>query len=175
MITTARAFLVGAGTTFIIGSVAFGGGLMFAKRLMEPAPVAPRQSAASQLPPARVVLPTLVEAAAQPAPVVTAQQSVPAPAPEPASGSESQPIQTVQTKEVEPAPEKDQAIERAEHRRAEAESREHRKRTAERKAKRDAARIAKLQERQKRQGDEPRVMAFDGDDVQPRMNNFFGN
>jgi hypothetical protein len=76
---------------------------------------------------------------------------------------------------VEPAPEKDRAVERAEHRRAEAESREHRKRTAERKAKREAARIAKLQEGQKRQADEPRVMAFDGDDVQPRMSNFFGN
>jgi hypothetical protein len=78
----------------------------------------------------------------------------------------------IQAKEVEPAPEKD----RADHRRAEAESREHRKLIAQRKAQREAARIAKLQQRQQQQPDEPRIMAFDGDDVRPRTNSgFFGN
>ena len=175
MTSATRAFFVGVGTTLLIAGVAFGGGLMFGKNMMEPTPPAPTQLAARQLPPARVVLPTLTEAAAQPAPAAPAQQEA-AFAPPPQRIAAPQPEPAAQSiKEVEATPERDKAAERAERRKADAEEREQHRRVADRKAKREAARIAKLQQRQPRQ--EPSIMAFGGDDgEQPRTNGgFFGN
>ena len=176
MASTTRAFLMGVGATLLIAGVALGGGLMFAKNMMDPTHSAPGRSAASQLPPARVVLPTLAEAAAQPTPAAPARREpVSAPAPTPAATVQPESAgQPTQVKEVQATPERDKAAERAERRKAEAEEREHRKRVADRKAKRDAARIARLQQRQHRE--EPSIMAFGGDNEQPRTNGgLFGN
>jgi type IV secretory pathway VirB10-like protein len=170
MTSSTRAFFVGVGTTFVILSVGFGGGLMLAKKVMEPTPPAPSRSLADRLPPARVILPTSAEAAAPPE--LPAAASAPETAPQVLQTQTVQP-QPIPTKEVQQAPEKDRQAERAERRKAEAEERERRKRTAERKARREAARMAQQQQQSQQR---PGIMAFGGDNEQPSFGSgLFGN
>ncbi|UPK02233.1 hypothetical protein [Bradyrhizobium sp. 170] len=161
MASNARAFFTGVGTTFVILAVGFGGGLMLAKTAMEP--TAPSRPVVDGLPPARVILPASAEAAMPPQP----------PAETAATSEPSLPITPV--KEVQPVPEKQKQAERAERRKAEAEQRAGRKKYAERKARREAARMAKQEQQQHRQ--QPGIVAFGGDDDNYRAGggSFFGN
>jgi len=163
--SSTRAFFVGVGTTFIILGAGFGGGLMLAKNVMEPAPSAPFISPAGRLPPARVILPASAEPAMPPAPSVAA--------PAPKSGPQVVQPQIIQTKEIQQPSEKDRQAERAERRKAETGERERRRRTAERKAKGEAARLARQQQQPQAQ---PGIMAFGGDNEQPSFGSgLFGN
>src|SRR4051795_13731532 len=110
MATNARIFFAGIGTTFIIIAAGFGGGLMFAKTMMNDAP-SQNRAASHQLEPVRVILPTTAEAAPAPQPVAAVE---PAPAPEIKSP--------------------EQQVEKVDTRKADAEERVYRKRVAERKA-----------------------------------------
>ena len=167
MTSSTRAFFIGVVSTFVILGAGFGGGLLMARNVMEPASPLPNRSA-DRLPPARVILPASAEAAV---PTQAATANVPAPEPQAVHPSTSPNI--VPGSAIQQAPKKDKAAERAERRKAEAEERDRRKRTAERKARREASRLAKAHEPQQRQ---PGIMAFGGDDEQPRMSGgFFGN
>jgi hypothetical protein len=152
MASSARIFFAGVGTTFVILSVGFGGGLLIAKSaLKEPAGYQARATAEPPSP-VRVILPASAEAAQPPQPPqqVAAVQAAPEPA-----------------KEVQP----EKRAEMVDAKKAETELRERRKRYAERKAKREAARARQQLEARERV-DAP-VMAFRGDDT-PRLG-LFGN
>ena len=108
MASVTRAFIIGAGTTFAILTAGFGGGLMFAKNIMQPIPPAQARSAADRLPPVRVILPTSAEAAKPP--------QVPALGPQPAGPSSTadarQPVTElappiVPTKDAQQTPERE--------------------------------------------------------------------
>jgi hypothetical protein len=159
-------FLTGAVTTVLLLGVGFGGGLMPAKKAVQPVPQN-HLTAADRLPPARVILPYSAQAASTP----TVEAAVPLPAP---SQSEARP-QVVPAKAVEgqsQASEKDKRVDRLDQRKAEAAERERRR--LERKAMREAAR-AKQQEEQARRVRRPGMLAFSPDDEQPRSRGFFGN
>ncbi|MCK1516103.1 hypothetical protein IVB22_26885 [Bradyrhizobium sp. 190] len=158
MASNARIFFAGAGTTFVILAIGFGGGLMLAKTAMEPS--ASSRPIADQLPPVRVILPASAEAAMPPQPPVE-----PAAAPEP-----SPPVMAA--KDAQQDFEKEKQIERAERRKAEAEERARRKKYAERKARQEAARLVNRQQEQ-----QPGILAFGGGGDQSRggAGLFFGN
>jgi len=65
MASNLRIFFAGVGTTFILLGVGFGGGLMMAKSALEE-PTGDRSHASSELPPVRVILPSITEAAPPP-------------------------------------------------------------------------------------------------------------
>jgi hypothetical protein len=160
MATNGRVFLAGVGTTFVILVMSFGGGLILARTS---APPHIHQSAASLLPPVRVILPASAEPAMPP------QEGG-----QIAEASEI-PLPATPVKEVQQAPEKDKQIDRAERRKAEAEERLRRKKLAERKARREAARIVMRQQEQQPQ-QQAAIVAFGQDHDQPRSGGgFFGN
>jgi hypothetical protein len=154
MASNLRIFFAGVGTTFILLGVGFGGGLMMAKSALEE-PTGDRPRASSELPPARVILPSTTEAAL-PRQNPKEEQLVAA-SPETAPKPEAQPA-----KEVVQAPVRQQV----DTKRAKAEERASRKRVAERKAKWLA---------EKAKHHEPSrgaVMAFGSDE--PRQSGGFG-
>ena len=161
--TNVRIFFAGAGTAVLLIGAGFSGGLMLARTVMEPVTATSNSAVTDRLPPARVILPASAEAASPPQPPST---TVAAPAAEPAP-------RLIQANEAQQSPEKERTAERAERRKAEADERERRKRVVERKAKRDAARIAKQQQEQQHV---PGIMAFGRDDERPPAGGgFFGN
>src|ERR1700709_2706320 len=84
MVSTARIFFAGIGTTFLIIAAGFGGGLMFAKTALHETPMQTR-TASRAADPVRVILPASAEAAQppqEPTPVLAAQPVQPAPASE---------------------------------------------------------------------------------------------
>lgn len=177
MASTTRAFVIGAGTTFTILAAGFAGGLMLAKSVMEPIPSAQTRSAAERLPAVRVILPASAEAANPreasaiparpegPAQAVVATQSVAEPA------LAATPAAALQI------PEKDRQAEQTARRKAEADERRHRQLVAERKARQDAARIARRMQQQEQDGQrrEPRIMAFGEDQSRGFGPSLFGN
>jgi hypothetical protein len=149
MVSTARIFFAGIGTTFLIIAAGFGAGLMFAQTALHDTPVQTR-TASKPIDPVRMILPTTAEAATAPQP------------------STAVPVQPVPVAEVK-VPEKQ--IEKVDTRKADDEERTRKRKYAERKARKIAA--AKMIEARERQPAEPRIMAFDGN--QSRMGGFFGN
>jgi len=146
---------------------------MIAKSVMEPnRPTPPsRVSEHIAMPPvARVIIPLSAEAAAPSARQEPPAHLVAAQAPQPVVSPDAQPFSV---KQAEATPEKGNVAER---RKTEAEDRDRRRRAAERKAKRDAARLARQQEQQ-RQRPEQGILAFgrDDDEHSPRAGGFFGN
>ena len=125
MASNLRIFFAGVGTTFILLGVGFGGGLMMAKSALEE-PTGDRSRASSELPPARVILPSTTEAGLPPHP--PKEQQVAAASPQPAPQTQAQPA-----KEVAQAP-IEQQVGKVDTRKANAEERARRKRVAERKA-----------------------------------------
>jgi hypothetical protein len=160
-------FLAGAVTTVLLLGVGFGGGLMPAKKAVQPVPQS-HLTAADRLPPARVILPYSAQAAS----TRTGETAVPPPAPSPQSEARPQvvPAKAVEGKSL--ASEKDKRVDRLDQRKAEAAERERRRH--ERKAMREAAR-AKQQEEQARQEQRPGMMALSAGAEQPRFRGFFGN
>jgi type IV secretory pathway VirB10-like protein len=159
MASNVRIFFAGVGTTFILLGVGFGGGLMMAKSALEE-PTGDRSRASSELPPARVILPSTTEAALPPQ--TPKEQQVVAASSEPAPQPQAQPA-----KEVVQAPVRQQV----DTKRAKAEERASRKRVAERKAKW----LAEKAKHQHVEPDEPSrgaVMAFGSDE--PRQSGGFG-
>jgi hypothetical protein len=162
-----RIFFAGVATTVLLLGTGFGGGLMLAKKAMEPV-LQNRLAAADRLPPARVVLPASAQAASTP----TVEAAVPLPAPSPQLEARPQ-VVPAKDVEVQSQPsEKDKQADRAEQRKAEAAER--RRRYAERKAMREAARARQQQEEQA-QEQRHGMVAFSAGDEQPRSRGFFGN
>jgi hypothetical protein len=154
MASNALVFLAGVGTTFVILTAGFSGGLVFTKAAFEDRPAPPR---ADRGPPpgVRVILPAYAEPAPG-TPSVPEQSQAEAQAAKP----EVQPVREAPTS-VAPVSKSDTRT--AERLRVE------RRRQAERKARKIAAARAKQQmEAQTRQ--EPGIMAFGGDGP-----NLFGN
>ena len=152
MASSARIFFAGVGTTFLILGAGFGGGLLMANSaLKEPTGYQAKAKAEPSAPPARIVLPTTAQAAQPP------EQPQEVAAVEPAP----QPIQA--------APAASQA-EKIDTKKAEKEERDRKKRIAERKVKRQ---LAQARARQLEPRQEPRIMAFGGEDPQ-RGFGFFG-
>jgi outer membrane biosynthesis protein TonB len=156
MVSSARIFFAGVGTTFVILGAGFGGGLFMANSaLKEPT----HQARAAEPPsPVRVILPTSAEDA-QPTPPL---QQVAAVEPSPAPSSE--PLKAA-------PPEK--RVEKVDTRKAEIEVRERRKHYAERKARREAYRAK--QQLEPREREQAPVMASGGDEPRHSSLNFFGN
>ncbi|MEA2985653.1 MAG: hypothetical protein QOD94_1907, partial [Alphaproteobacteria bacterium] len=65
MVSSARVFFAGVGTTFAILAVGFGGGIMLAKSALQDQPAQTRASAEAP-PPARVILAATAAAAVRP-------------------------------------------------------------------------------------------------------------
>ncbi len=152
MASTARIFFAGVGTTFLILTVGFGGGLMLAKSALHDQPT-PTRASSEATPSVRVILPA---SAAPPIQVSEPAASEPIP--------QIQPVKEVQAL-VEPQAQK------ADTKNAEREQKAERRRYAERKAKRIAAVQARKQvEPQERT--EPGILAFGGD---PTRMTLFGN
>ena len=159
MVSRARIFFAGVGTTFVILGAGFGGGLFMANSaLKEPT----HQARAAEPPsPVRVILPTSAEDA-QPTPPL---QQVAAVEPSPAPSSE--PLKAA-------PPEK--RVEKVDTRKAEIEVRERRKRYAERKARRQAEKAKREQQIEQAERQEPPIMAFGGDERRQNSGfGFFGN
>ena len=148
MASGTRIFFAGIGTAFVIIAAGFGGGLMFAKTVLNE-PSSKSRASLHRSEPVRVVLATTAEAAPAPQPAVIAEQTAPAP-------------------EIR-VPEKQ--VEKINNKKADAEERARNKRYAERKAKRYAARmgIRQVAHSTPQSG----ILAFGGDDQ--RMGSFFGN
>jgi outer membrane biosynthesis protein TonB len=163
MVSTARIFFAGVGTTFGILAIGFGGGVLMANSTLHDE-VAQKRNVSEPPPGIRVIQP----ASAQPA-LIAAAAPVEAPAPETTPEQRALPQvipNRIQTRE------KDQQAERAEQRKVEAVERERRKRSAWRKSRRDAARAKQQQEQQQKgQPQQPGILAFGGDGP-PRV---FGN
>ena len=159
-----RIFFAGVGTTFILLGVGFGGGLMMAKLALEE-PTGDRSRASSELPPARVILPSTTEAGLPPHPPKE-QQVVAA-----SSGNRLPKPQAQPAKEVVQAPVQQQ-VDKVDTRKANAEERARRKRVAERKAEQLAAERAKQQHVEPDERPRGPVMAFGGDE--PRQSGGFG-
>jgi len=162
MASNVRIFFAGVGTTFILLGVGFGGGLMMAKSALEE-PTGDRSRASSELPPARVILPSTTEAALPPQ--TPKEQQVVAASSEPAPQPQAQPAKEVVQALVQ------QQVDKVDTQKAKAEERARRKRVADRKAKR-------LAEKAMHQHVEPdersrgAVMAFGSDE--PRQSGGFG-
>ena len=163
MASNLRIFFAGVGTTFILLGVGFGGGLMMAKSALEE-PTGDRSRASSELPPARVILPSTTEAGLPPHP--PKEQQVAAASPQPAPQTQAQPA-----KEFAQAP-IEQQVGKVDTRKANAEERARRKRVAERKAEQLAAERAKQQHVEPDERPRGPVMAFGGDE--PRQSGGFG-
>jgi outer membrane biosynthesis protein TonB len=186
MASAGRFFFAGMATSILLIGTGFVGGTMLAQRAVEPAsPASIAAPTADQLPPARVILPSMTEAPAAPPPARPAEavpstpaqeQTQPQPAVAKGDQIQQQPI------EKEKQADADKRAQRAEKRKAEAE-RERHKRYAERKAKRDAARAQQQQEQLQQQQqlqeatrqpiERPGIMAFDDED-EPKSDGFFG-
>jgi hypothetical protein len=161
MATSTGAFLAGVGTTFVFLAVGFGGGLMLSKTVMEPRAEQQALASAQPSPPVRVILPASAEPAQPPQPSVTTTKEHALPPVLPS---------------VKEAAAPEQAVEKVDTHKAEAEERARRKRYAERKAKRQAADKAKRQQMDQGERKEPPIMAFDGDEPRQRGGfGFFGN
>jgi hypothetical protein len=153
MVSSARIFFAGIGTTFIIIAAGFGGGLMFAKSALHDTPAVAK--VAKSIDPVRVILPTTAEAAEV----------------KPVLATESSPL--VSPKEVEHS----RAIhageagaeKAAEAKKSATEERARRKRYAERKARK----LAESKARQQIERQRPEIMAFGNDE--PKVSGFFNN
>ncbi|MDP1867848.1 hypothetical protein [Bradyrhizobium sp.] len=156
MPSSARIFVAGVLTTFVILALGFGGDLVLAQ-LASKEPSGYQTRASSVQPPAvRVILP----ASAEPAQQARAASAVPAPQPQ------IQPVKEVQApieKQIQNAHAPRTSV-------AAEERRERRKRYAEQKSRRMDAR-AKQQMEQTRQRSEAGILAFGGDDL--RSSNFW--
>ena len=161
MTSNARIFFAGVGTTFVILSVGFGGGLLMANSALKEPTGYQAKAKTEPSSPVRVILPTSAEAA-QPA-----QPRQPAPeqvaAVEPASAPSSEPVK---------AGPLEKRVEKADTKKAEMEVRERRKRYAERKARREASRVR--QQLVPRVREDAPILAFGSDEPQ-RGFGFFGN
>lgn len=150
MVSSARIFFAGIGTTFIIIAVGFGGGLMFAKSALHDTPTVAK--VAKAIDPVRVILPTTAEAA----------EVKPAQATEPTS--------VVLAKDVgHKVIQADDARAEKAAKSAAAEERARRKRYAERKARK----LAESKARQQIERQRPEIMAFGNDEA--RVSGFFSN
>ena len=160
MASNARIFLAGVGTTFIILGAGFGGGLLMANSAFEQ-PTGYRSHASSKpLPPARVVLPTTIEAALPPQ---TPKEQVVGAPPEPAPQPHAPIVQAAIEKQAE----------KVDTRKAGAEERRWQRRFAERKVKRRTTERAKHPEQvEPDQHSQRPIMAFSGDE--PRLGGGFG-
>lgn len=148
MPSSARIFLAGVLTTFVILALGFGGGLMLAQSALDEPSGYQTRASSGQATAVRVILPASAEPAQQP----QASSDVLAPQ-----------LQTQPVKEVQVPTEKQADNTDALKASAAAEERsERRKRYAEKKSRRKAAR-AKQQMEQRRHRDEPGIMAFGGD------------
>ena len=136
---------------------------MMAKSALEE-PTGDRSRASSELPPARVILPSTTEAGLPPHP--PKEQQVATASPQPAPQTQAQPA-----KEVAQAP-IEQQVGKVDTRKANAEERARRKRVAERKAEQLAAERAKQQDVEPDERPRGPVMAFGGDE--PRQSGGFG-
>ena len=155
----ARIFIAGVGTTLALLALGFSGGLMLAQGGKEP-PARAYAVAAPSLPPVRVILPALAEAATPKQPPAQIAEAPPAPSP------------VVPVRDVQQAPETDKKVNQAERRKAEVDERVRRKKLVERIAKREA-RIAMQRQTRPTQ---PAIVAFGSDDDQPRSGGgFFRN
>jgi type IV secretory pathway VirB10-like protein len=139
MASNARSFFAGVGTTFVILSFGFGGGLLMANSALK-TPTQQSRSSAELLNPVRVILPTTAEAAQPP----------------------QMPIQQVAAVEPEPVKAPENRVEKVDTKKAEMEARERRRHKAERKA-RQVARA----KRQVEPREAAPVMAFGGDSFSP--------
>jgi hypothetical protein len=163
MASNLRIFFAGVGTTFVLLGMGFGGGLMMAKSALQE-PIGDRPRASSELPPARVILPSTKEAALPPP--TPKEQEVVATPPEPPPHPQAQPA-----KEVAQAP-IEQQVDKVDTRKAKAEERARRKRIAERKTKQLAAERVRQQHVEPDERPRGPVMAFGGDE--PRQSGGFG-
>ena len=159
MATSSSGFFLGVASTIAVLAIGFGGGLMFAKTVMESPPA--RTHVVERAPPARVVLSTSAEAA-----MPAEEPIVPAPQLESANDNLQQTAEKDSNKQAE----------RAERHNEQVQERERRKRVAERKAKREAARVAKQEvQEQQQQPQQSNVMSFNDNDEQSRLSGSFGN
>jgi hypothetical protein len=160
MISTARIFFAGIGTSFVILAVGFGAGLMLAKSALTDPPLQNRATSEPS-PGVRVILP----ASAEPALQIAAAPSAPEPQLQAQTSQDGQ-AQVAQKPPDDIATRKLDRDERTERR----------KRHAEQKAKRvAAAKIAAARARQRIEQHErvqPGIMAFGNDE--PRIS-WFGN
>jgi hypothetical protein len=155
MASNAVIFFAGVGTTFVILSAGFSGGLLFTKAAFEDRP-APHRADPGPPPRVRVILPAYAEPA--PSAISGADQSQ---TEAPVAKSEVQPVRETPTPIAQ--------VSQPDTRTTERQLRDERRRQAERKARRIAAARAKQHiEAQTRR--EPGIMAFGGDGP-----NFFGN
>jgi outer membrane biosynthesis protein TonB len=163
MASNAGIFFAGVGTTFVILSAGFAGGLMMAKSaLNEPIGYRNIASASEPPPPARVIVPSSAEAAEPPQP---SPQIATAPQPPP----QIQPVE-------EALPPVEKRVEKTDSSKAQAVQRERRKRYAERKARRQAEKAKREQQIEQAERQEPPIMAFGGDERRQNSGfGFFGN
>jgi hypothetical protein len=147
MATSTCAFFAGIGTTFVVLTIGFGGGLMLAKSALKEPGGYQTHAASEALAPIRVILPTSAEAAQPPQQQASSQKG---PVIEPA---------------VQPANQGEPLLEKQDARKLEAEERERKRRHAERKARRQAeARLRGQREQQQlRERLAPPIMAFSGE------------
>jgi hypothetical protein len=162
MATNTGAFFAGIGTTFVVLTIGFGGGLMIAKSaLKEPSEYQTRAASESRTP-VRVILPTSAEAAQPPQ-----QERQAASPPEPTSQPAVQPAKQLQA-----------LLEKQDTKKLEADELERKRRYAARKAKRQSAearaRVQREQQNPRIREDTP-ILAFSGDSSPRFGGGFFGN
>ncbi|MBR1192072.1 hypothetical protein JQ634_03900 [Bradyrhizobium sp. AUGA SZCCT0240] len=169
MASNAGIFFAGMGTTFIILSAGFGGGLMMAKSALTESSGYQNRVSAEPPSPARVVLPSTAEAAQPPQEIAAAPQPPRqiAVGPQPSTLPQIQPV-----KEAQPPAEKQ--VQKMEIRMAEAEQRERRKRYAERKARWQAERAKRQQQIEQAVRQDAPILAFGGDEHR-QSGGSFGN
>jgi type IV secretory pathway VirB10-like protein len=152
MTSNARIFFAGVGTTFVILTIGFGGGLMLAKSALHDHP--PQMRASSEPTPGmRVILPPSAD------PAIPVAERTAAPEPKP---------QVLPVREVQSPVE--QRVEKEDPKKAERDLKAERRRYAERKAKRIAAARAR-QQVEPRERTEPGIMAFGSDESRMRFGN----
>lgn len=156
MASNALVFLAGVGTTFVILTAGFSGGLVFTKAAFEDKP-APHRADRGPPPGVRVILPAYAEPAPG-NPSVPEQSQTEAQAAKPG-------VQPVREAPTPVAP-----VSKLDTRTAERQLMVERRRQAERKARKIAAARAKQQQMEARTRQEPGIMAFGGDGP-----NLFGN
>lgn len=158
MSTSTGAFFAGVGTTFVVLTVGFGGGLMMAKSALKETGGYQTRAATEALTPVRVVLPTSAEAAK--------------PTQQPQQQQASSPAEPT----IQPAKQVQAAVEKTDTKNPEAEERERKRRYAERMARRQAeARAREQRQPQPRERQDVPVMAFGGDSSPRSGGGFFGN
>jgi type IV secretory pathway VirB10-like protein len=161
MATNTGAFFAGIGTTFVVLTIGFGGGLMMAKSALKEPGEYQTRAASEALTPVRVILPTSAEAAQPPQ-----QEWQAASPPEPTS----QPA-------VRPAKQLQNLLEKQDTKKLEADELERKRRYAARKAKRQAEARAREQREQQnpRKREDTPILAFSGDSSPRFGSGFFGN